>query len=600
MAATDNTLDIILAHLIEQFKTQKMYSKAFIFGLSELGYRFGLDAVGRSFQKQDRALFELYTSRILANPEQNMSYVWFATQHDWPKDVIYNEQFGTKNNAESNKKYVENNGVKEQSVWTDNSADSDSAEHGENRKMSSGYQYITNPARRKYKHMRLMVQNHWSYNKTSPVSQFDIDSRFQYNDTAIAQWIETHLTVSDINSAHQRVQQMYSEQGTGRGRPKGARNKDKVRQDMSETERRELDELADELNEDTTNNTATQSNSKSVDQNELMNTLNNVLRTYVQHSDLNNRDYATKQNVIDSARAMQNAVETYIRDQIKTIQVNTPRELIIKNVTTAATTNVGIQHKHFEVLLQASSARDTSGNRRNIWLFGPAGTGKTTASINVAKALGLNYIILAKLETAYQIWGYNSADGTYIPTLFRKAWEHGGVIILDEIDGFSSQASLALNGALANGVCSFPDKMVSRHPDCLVIAGANTTGLGGTDEYVGRTKLDAATLDRFDFIPWPIDDALESHMSSCHAWLNIVRVVRANVKSVGLKNVLITPRATIHGEALLKQGLSVDWVMQMTLKKGMSEAQWNQVKPSIATVSMLETELARISAQSAA
>lgn len=53
--------------------------------------------------------------------------------------------------------------------------------------------------------------------------------------------------------------------------------------------------------------------------------------------------------------------------------------------------NVGTQHRQFEQLLRACSARDHCGNRLNIWLAGPAGAGKTTAAENVAKALGLAF-----------------------------------------------------------------------------------------------------------------------------------------------------------------------------------------------------------------
>jgi hypothetical protein len=40
---------------------------------------------------------------------------------------------------------------------------------------------------------------------------------------------------------------------------------------------------------------------------------------------------------------------------------------------------------------------------------------------------------------------------------------------------------------------SFPDGTIDRHPDCIVIASANTWGFGGDANYVARYKADAAS-----------------------------------------------------------------------------------------------------------
>src|SRR4029077_8167146 len=209
----------------------------------------------------------------------------------------------------------------------------------------------------------------------------------------------------------------------------------------------------------------------------------------------------------------------------------------------------------------------------------------------VANALGLDFYLQSNLETGFQVLGYMDAHGKYQGTMFRQAWEHGGVMMLDEIDGFQPGAALALNGALANGVCSFPDGMIARHKDCCIIAGANTTGLGGGTEYVGRNRLDVATLDRFNMLAWPLDEALEAALCPISDWLDIVREVRSNVAARSFKNVMITPRASIYGCSLIEAGLSIDRVMASTLKKGMTEAQWDQVRPSNTLVHVLQTTL---------
>lgn len=240
---------------------------------------------------------------------------------------------------------------------------------------------------------------------------------------------------------------------------------------------------------------------------------------------------------------------------------------------------IGVQHKHFEKLLRTCNAKLPGNSRFNVWIYGPAGTGKSTAAVNVAKALNLDFYSDGKLVSEHQIKGYNDAHGRYITTEFRKAYEHGGIYLADEIDGSFPDALLAFNSALANGFMAFPDKLVERHPDFIFIGAANTTGTGGTLEYVGRMKQDAAFNDRFVYIDWPIDDQLEASLCLGNTdWLNYVRRVRQNYAAQGIKGHLITPRATIYGAGLIAAGFSKEEAAEMALRKGLTDAQWRMVK----------------------
>jgi cobaltochelatase CobS len=238
--------------------------------------------------------------------------------------------------------------------------------------------------------------------------------------------------------------------------------------------------------------------------------------------------------------------------------------------------SLGVQHKQFPTLLKMVSARQRSGNGLNIWVHGPAGTGKTTAAENVAEALDLPFRYNGALDTRYELLGFIDAQGRTIRTAFREAWEHGGIYLFDEIDASNPNALLALNGALANAVCPFPDGMVKRHKDCVVLAGANTTG-APTIEYVGRMKQDASLLDRFAFLDWPIDEGLEAAICGDKNWVARVQRIRRNVADRKIKGVLITPRATIYGESLLAAGLSLEAVENAVLRKGISADIWQQI-----------------------
>lgn len=232
--------------------------------------------------------------------------------------------------------------------------------------------------------------------------------------------------------------------------------------------------------------------------------------------------------------------------------------------------DVGLAHFRFPELLAAVAAGE------NVWVAGPAGTGKTHAAEAVAKALGKPFYYCGAVSEPYSLIGFIDAAGRTIRTPFREAYENGGVFLWDEVDASSPNALLAFSGALANGHCPFPDGMVARHEDCRIIATANTYGHGATSDYVGRCKIDAATLDRFTQLDWPLDEKLEAALCPNHKWLGTVRKVRKAVESNGIR-VLITPRASIRGARLLAAGLPEHRVREMVLRRGMTEDQWKVV-----------------------
>lgn len=237
---------------------------------------------------------------------------------------------------------------------------------------------------------------------------------------------------------------------------------------------------------------------------------------------------------------------------------------------------IGVQHFKFETLLRMCSAKTASGERLSIWLVGPPGTGKTTAARMIAKALNMDFNFNGALSAPHELVGFLDAMSKVSQTAFRKIWEHGGVYLFDEIDGSHPKALLALNAALANSICSFPDALVPRHPDCIVIAGANTYGKGATADFT-RDRQDAASLDRFVPLEWPIDEKLEYSLSVNKTWCKRVQSVRKNLNARSIKNHIVTPRATFYGEALLAAGMAQAEVEASVLRKSLAEDAWNQI-----------------------
>lgn len=224
----------------------------------------------------------------------------------------------------------------------------------------------------------------------------------------------------------------------------------------------------------------------------------------------------------------------------------------------------GLKHKNLKKLIKLTNSN------LNVLLVGMAGTGKTKGASQVAEALKLPFYCMSvgSQTSKSDILGYMNATGDYVRTAFRDAYENGGVFVMDEIDAGNSNVLIVLNSALANDICSFPDKMVKRHDDFRFIATANTYGNGADRTYVGRNQLDGATLDRFVVLEWEIDDALESALVKPYAmgevWLKTMRTFRRQVEDLGLR-AIISPRATIKGAHELELGFKIEDVIHSVI-----------------------------------
>lgn len=231
----------------------------------------------------------------------------------------------------------------------------------------------------------------------------------------------------------------------------------------------------------------------------------------------------------------------------------------------------GLHHRRFPDLL----AKVQCGV--NVWLAGPAGTGKTTAAHNVAKALELPFFFNGAIDNEYKLLGFTDAQGRIVSRPFRKAYTEGGVYLFDEVDASMPGALLAFNAAMANGHCDFPDGCFERHETFRAIAAANTYGQGANADYVGRNRMDGAFLDRFVMQQWEIDETLERAISGNDKWVTYVQDVRKRVGDKGIK-VIISPRASIHGARMLASGISWEECQFSCLRRGMSDEQWAGVR----------------------
>jgi cobaltochelatase CobS len=258
---------------------------------------------------------------------------------------------------------------------------------------------------------------------------------------------------------------------------------------------------------------------------------------------------------LDEARIIQLIKENAAATVVRIVTDNTAREI-----------PTGLHHHALADLIKVLQA--VAPNRRNVYIVGGAGSGKTTLAEQVAKTFELPFYFNGAIDSEYKLIGFIDAAGKYQSTAFRKAYENGGVYLFDEIDSSSASALLALNAALANGHMDFPDGAVKRHKDFIALAAANTVGTGATRTYCGRNQLDASSIDRFIFIDAGYDEKLERTLAGNDEWTNMVLKYRAAADRLKIRHI-ISPRASIMGAELLAGGLDRAKVEQMIIWKGL-------------------------------
>lgn len=291
-------------------------------------------------------------------------------------------------------------------------------------------------------------------------------------------------------------------------------------------------------------------------------------------------------------------ISKMVRDEVNNLA---PRRIEVKTPS-GGIRDMGVQHSNFEALLRAVGAG------LNVWLVGPAGTGKTSAAAAVAKALGVPFHAksVGPQTTEGGLLGYMHG-GHYVRTPLRDAYENGGVMLLDECDAAAAGIVIA-NAVAANDRAGFPDGVVERHPDFRLIAGANTIGQGADPQYVSRQPIDAATLDRFVFLPWDADPRMEAAACGvpvsafeglpmiqprrfhddegaadrCVEFVKQTTRIRMALRKLGKTvRMIVGNRTNIHGTALVRAGWTVDDALEATVWRSCGDDLRGKVKANM-------------------
>lgn len=267
-------------------------------------------------------------------------------------------------------------------------------------------------------------------------------------------------------------------------------------------------------------------------------------------------------------KLIDSAVEKAVRPYTTTIEVKTPEK----------TRRVDGGHFYLDRVIKLLGAGF------NVYLWGPAGTGKTTAAQMAVKALGRESEIDTLDPSTFRsmVQGFTTATkGEPVHTSFTRCWTEGKVYIADEVDNAPGHVQTLFNSALANGHAPLAWGNAEKAKGFAFCGTGNTPGRP-TRAFPDRKPMSAAFADRLYFVYWPLDPAIECRAvglpapalpqekrSTCgpQQWVKFVQALRSWA-SENAPTLQVTPRASLAGVQALALGESAENVAEGLIFRG--------------------------------
>lgn len=275
-------------------------------------------------------------------------------------------------------------------------------------------------------------------------------------------------------------------------------------------------------------------------------------------NDILDEDAACKRVATNLTPSIKDAAYDYIKElniPIKNIEVILNSEVVHSDTD--------VYHKDFDKIIQFTSQKIP------LLLKGPAGIGKNICVEQAAKALNLELYRCNSPQDKFELRGFIDANGVYQETAYYKAFTKGGMLLLDEMDNAMATALIAVNDAISNGEEEFPNGKKTMHKDFRVVATANTWGNGKSSEYIGRNKIDAATLDRFVCWEFSYDKDLERLLYPDDEILEVFWELRRVATENNLKQIF-SMRGIKYAYILRKAGMDLKDIIKSCVIKGMN------------------------------
>lgn len=232
----------------------------------------------------------------------------------------------------------------------------------------------------------------------------------------------------------------------------------------------------------------------------------------------------------------------------------------------------------------------------NLLIDGPAGCGKSRLGREMAAARGIDYTAISMSGGVRytQVFGGSQLvvdesgkqKTEFVEGPLLKAIQKAGVVSIEEIFSADPDVLLGLNSILETSDRKIltPKGVIEAHPECYLMATANTNGRSISAQFTGAQRADDSLNDRFCAVHMDYDEEVEARIlegvkdKKVRVYLSgRLSLLRRNCRS---NNISFDPstRRLISCLKCLKSGLSAEEAFEVSFLSHLSKAERMRVE----------------------